>query len=100
MSYRPRKENTQSLGEVIEEVIKNFNMEDKLTEQKIYSLWGKIMGPHIEKFTEQIHYRGKKITVKLRSAPLREELNMAKTKIIKMINKEMGKEVVDKIYFR
>lgn len=95
-----RKTNEQNLGDVIRQWLKQSNMEEKITEVKINASWGKVMGNDIQRLTERLVYRKKVLTVYLRSAPLREELSMAKTKIVQMINKEAGAHVVDEIIFR
>ncbi|MBW6479060.1 MAG: DUF721 domain-containing protein [Bacteroidales bacterium] len=95
-----RKTNEQSIGDVIRQWLKQSNMEEKITEVRINAFWGKVMGSDIQKLTERLVYRKKILTVYLRSAPLREELSMAKTKIVQMINKEAGAHVVDEVIFR
>ncbi len=95
-----RKTNEQNLGDVIRQWLKQSNMEEKITEVKINASWGKVMGNDIQRLTERLVYRKKVLTVYLRSAPLREELSMAKTKIVQMLNKEAGAHVVDEIIFR
>ena len=95
-----RKTNEQSLGDVIRQWLKHSNMEEKITEVRINASWEKIMGGDIQKLTERLVYRKRILTVYLRSAPLREELSMAKTKIAQMINKEAGSNVVDEVIFR
>lgn len=95
-----RRTNEQSLGEVIRQWLKQSNMEEKITEVRINASWEKVMGSDIQKLTERLVYRKRVLTVFLRSAPLREELSMAKTKIAQMINKEAGSNVVDEVIFR
>ncbi len=95
-----RKSNEQSLGEVIKQVIKDLKPDEKITRVKIISSWEKVMGPQIHSLTSKVEYRNKILTVYLKSAPLREELSMAKTKIATMINKDVGSRAVDEIVFR
>jgi predicted nucleic acid-binding Zn ribbon protein len=95
-----RKTNEQSLGDVIRQWLKQSNIEEKIIEVRINASWGKVMGSDIQRLTERLVYRKKILTVYLRSAPLREELSMAKTKIVQMINKEAGSHVVDEVIFR
>jgi predicted nucleic acid-binding Zn ribbon protein len=95
-----RKTNEQSLGDVIRQWLKQSNIEEKIIEVRINASWGKVMGSDIQRLTERLVYRKKVLTVYLRSAPLREELSMAKTKIVQMINKEAGSHVVDEVIFR
>ncbi|TVQ14239.1 MAG: DUF721 domain-containing protein [Bacteroidetes bacterium] len=95
-----RKSNEQSLGEVIQQFIKAYKIEDKITEVQINSAWGKVMGAQIQSFTEKIVFKDKVLTVYLRSAPLREELSMARTKIIEKLNEEVKKKAVKELVFK
>lgn len=95
-----RKSNEQSLGEVIKQWLREFNNEEKITEVRINTAWEKVMGDMIYKQTKNLVYKNKTLTVYLRSAPLREELSMARTKIISNINKEIGSDTVNEVYFR
>lgn len=95
-----RKSNQQTLGEVIKEFLKNFGLEEKVTETQIAETWEKIMGPGIARYTQRISLRNKTLTVQLSSPALRQELSYGKTKIIKMINEAIGKEVVEDLVLR
>ncbi len=95
-----RKSNEQSLGEVIKQWLRESNNEEKITEMRINTAWAKVMGDMIYKQTKNLVYKNKTLTVYLRSAPLREELSMARTKIIANINKEIGPDTVNEVYFR
>ncbi len=92
--------NERSLGDIIKIVLKRHGLEDKLTEAKIFSLWEKIMGAPIAKYTSRLSLKHGNLIVYLSSSVLRNELTYAKTKIIRMINDELGKPVVQDIVFR
>ncbi len=92
--------NEKSLGDIIREVIHQHGLENKLTEKRIFASWEKIMGQPIAKYTVRLYYKDGRLTVYLSSPALRNELSMAKQKIIAMINKEMGSNLVEDILFR
>lgn len=92
--------NERPLGDIIKTVLKRHGLEDKLTETKIFSSWEKIMGQPIAKYTSKLSLKQGNLVVYLRSSVLRNELSFAKTKIIKMINKELGKQVIQDIVFK
>ncbi len=94
------KSNERPLGDIIREFVRLYHLDDKLTEARIASLWEKIMGEAIAKYTTGLYLKDHKLTVYLTSAPLRNELHLASTKIIQSINREMGKVVVKTISFR
>jgi predicted nucleic acid-binding Zn ribbon protein len=95
-----KRTNEQSLGDLIRHFLKNFQLEEKVTEAHIMASWEKVMGSPIANYTEKVTLRRKVLTVYLTSSVLRNELCMAKTKIIKMINKELDQEAIEEIIFR
>ena len=52
------------------------------------------MGKNIQKYTYKVYYKKGILYVKLKSSVLKEELTFEKVKIIKLINKELGKEYI------
>lgn len=92
--------NQKSLGESIREFLKTYQLEEKLTETRITVSWEKVMGHHIAKYTQKVSLKKKVLYVDLTSSVMRNELILAREKIIKMINKEMGSQVVDDVVFR
>jgi predicted nucleic acid-binding Zn ribbon protein len=88
------------LGQAIKEVLRNYGLEEKLTETQIFSSWEKIMGTPISAYTERLYLKNGCLTVYLRSSALRNELGFAKSKIIKMINDEIKKPVIKEIIFK
>ncbi len=94
------KSNQYTLGEAIQEFLKNYRLEEKITETRIRQAWSKIMGQAIGRYTRRIILKKGELTVYLNSSVLREELSMGKSKIVKLINKEMGSDVIDSITFR
>ncbi len=95
-----RKSNEQSLGEVISQWIKEWKLENKITEVRIHAAWEKVMGQQIHSLTDKVTFSDQKLTIFLRSAPLREELSLAKTKIIDLINKEVGQTAIKELHLR
>lgn len=95
-----RKTNEQSLGEVIKQIISDFRFKDKLLEVRINTAWKKVMGAQIESYTDRLVFKNAVLTVFLKSAPLREELHMARTRIAKLINKELNENAIKEIILR
>ena len=52
------------------------------------------MGENIQKYTYKVYYKRGILYVKLKSSVLKEELTFEKAKIIKLLNKELGKEYI------
>jgi hypothetical protein len=58
------------------------------------------MGPAIQKYTTAIKLQNDTLYVQLSSSVLREELSYGKEKIIRMLNEELGKDLVKKLVLR
>lgn len=66
---------------------------------KIREIWAKIMGKMIvEKTGEMVFYKGK-LTIRVTSSPLRQELDLSKTKVMEMLNEELQGPFVKEIQF-
>ncbi len=94
------RHNTRHIGELISELLKNNRLEEKITETRIMASWDKVMGGHIARYTESVSVRRGKLTVHLRSSVLRNELEYARDKIIRMINEELGEAIIREVVFR
>ena len=55
------------------------------------------MGPGVATHTTSVKLNNKTLIIQLKSSVLREELSYGKEKIIKMMNEELGKEVLSKL---
>jgi hypothetical protein len=62
--------------------------------------WARLMGNGVNNYTTEIELRFDTLYVSLSSSVLREELSLGKSKIIRMINEEIGKELVKKLVLR
>ena len=95
-----RRTNDHSLKEVINDLLKEYQLSDKLKELKIIESWPKIVGKIIAKHSTGIYLRNKKLYITLDNAAIREELLFAKTKLLKSINKTVGENYVEEIIFK
>ncbi len=95
-----KKNNEISLGDAIKQVLKGLRLDEKLEEVNVMNSWEKVVGPMINRHTTKLFIRNKILYVNLDSAPLRNELMLARNKIVKALNKEAGKNVIEDIVFR
>ena len=64
---------------------------------KVEETWFKMMGPGVATHTTSVKLNNKTLIIQLKSSVLREELSYGKEKIIKMMNEELGEEVLSKL---
>lgn len=94
------KHNEHNLKDVIDKFLKVYKLEDKLAEKRLIGTWESVMGVMIAKHTKDIYIKHQQMFVTLDSSALRNELAMAKTKIVKMLNDTAGKEIISEVIFR
>ena len=100
MKSSERKFGPQIISKVLDEIIHSKALNKGLINAKVRQLWPSLMGENIDRYTKKIIVRNKTLIISLSSAPLREELTYGKEKIIKMINEELGRKLIEKIIFR
>lgn len=91
---------SHNLKDVLDELIKTYRWGGKIGEIRIIETWNKVVGPMISKHTDKIQLKGKILYVSLDSSALRNELMMARSKIVDSINKEIGSKILEDIVFR
>lgn len=94
------RHNEHSIKEAIEKLLKVYKLDDRLAERRMIGSWEEVMGKMIANHTKDLYVRNKQLFVTLDSAALRNELSMAKTKIIQMMNKAAGKEIINDVVLR
>ncbi len=94
-----RISNNQSIREVIEELLSAYHIEDKVNETRVIGLWDQVVGKMIARETTHLYIKNKILYVKLNSPALRQELGYARTKLVKLLNKAAGSEVISDIAF-
>jgi len=56
-----------------------------------------MMGPGVSNHTSSVKLQNKTLIIQLNSSVLREELSYGKDKIIKMMNEEIGEDLIVKL---
>lgn len=92
-----RKKEASSVKDLMQSFIKENNLTKGMQKLQIEEVWEKLMGAGVVSYTEYVQLQNKTLIIKLTSSVLREELSYGKEKIIKMINEEMGEELVTRL---
>ncbi|MAU15556.1 MAG: RNA-binding protein [Muricauda sp.] len=88
------------LSEALSEFIKENKLQKGIDKVDVREAWEKLMGNGVNNYTTAVELRNETLFISLSSSVLREELSLGKTKIIKMINEELGKDLVKKLVLR
>lgn len=88
----------------LSKALKRFIQENKLQggidKVDAREAWIKLMGNGVNNYTQSVELKGDVLYVALTSSVLREELSYGKSKIIKMMNEDLGKELIKTLVLR
>jgi predicted nucleic acid-binding Zn ribbon protein len=88
------------MGDALKEFMDKSRMKPRLTEVRIQENWEQMMGKTISRYTENIQLIDGKLMITTTVAPLKQELNYSKDKIIKLVNEMLGEKVVREVIIR
>jgi len=95
-----RNQEPTKLNSALDQMFDVYKIKGKADQTTIISLWEELMGKTIASRTTKLFFRGNVLNVQLSSAPLRQELTLAKDKILKMFAEKVGSHAIDDIVFR
>jgi predicted nucleic acid-binding Zn ribbon protein len=98
-SENSRQADIVSLHDSIKALLRTYRLQGKLNEVAVVSNWEKVMGKAVALKTKEVYVSNGKLFVRLTSAPLKHELVMAKTRVMDMINSEVGEAVIKEVVF-
>ena len=89
-----RKNDNLRLGEALQEFIAENKLQKGMDRVNAREAWKNLMGNGVNNYTTAIELRNDTLFVSLSSSVLREELSLGKSKIIKLLNEELGKDLI------
>jgi hypothetical protein len=95
-----KKADNFTIGDALKQYIGNGKLAQGLDQVNVKDAWYKVMGSGVAGYTTAVILERDVLFVSLSSSVLREELSYGKPKIVRMINEELGKMLVDKIVLR
>ncbi len=95
-----RLSNESPIGDVLKEIISQNRLQPGIDGVAVRDAWNSLMGNGVKNYTKEVSLKGSTLHVMLSSSVLREELAYGKEKIVRMINEELGREVVREVVLR
>jgi len=95
-----RKKNTESLREILQQVLKSNHLDKQLNEKHLIEAWPKILGENITKYSTNLVVKNRVLYVSISSSVLRHDLFLSREKIKDSLNREVGVELIKEIIFR
>ncbi len=94
---KPARTGEGTLGEAIQDMLRAYRLEGKFQETHVVHAWERVMGKPIAHRTTEVFVRDRKLYVRLSSPPLRHQLSMAREKIVRLLNEDVGAEVIREV---
>jgi len=95
-----KKSNLVKLGDAINQLFKQENLDVKISQFTVKNSWKEIAGEPIAVNTTDIFFNNKTIFVTLKSAALKHEVSFRKEELLNNINKFCGYKLVENIVIR
>jgi len=99
MKERDRASKESSLEDVINRLLKAYQLDGRMKEMDVISSWEEMMGKAVAHRTEKISIRNRVLHLKLNSSVMRDELLHGKQVIIERVNQKAGEKMIDDVWF-
>jgi predicted nucleic acid-binding Zn ribbon protein len=90
-------DNTQHIGQAIQELLKSYHIKSKFDQANLVSSWEEMVGKPVAKRTKKVFLKNKVLFVELDSPSMKHDLNLHKIQIIELFQKKFGIEVIKEI---
>ena len=95
-----KRTEAKNIGEIINDLLKQENLDVALDEHRASALWPQIVGDGINRYTIRRYVKDGVMTVYMSSAELANELMLNRATLIQRINEALGREIIHEIIFK
>lgn len=95
-----RRKNTERLGDIIGQVLKQNHLDGKLYENRVIQSWAEVLGQTINNYTDKLYFKDGTLFVTLSSSVLRHELFLEREKIKSSLNNYVQSNIIKNIIFQ
>lgn len=89
--------NAKSIDQIIREVVEASNLSENFARQRANSLWNDIVGPAVAAKTMRRYVDGPVLHVYISSAAIKNELQMQRSNIVKLLNEAVGSQAITEL---
>ena len=94
-----KRTKTVSIAQVVNELLDEYKIDDKLKEARIIAAWSEVLGP-LSKSTDELYLKNGVLFARLSSSVIRNELYMMRSMLVQRLNEKAGAKVITDIVFR
>lgn len=95
-----KRTEAKNIGQIINDLLKQENLDVALDEHRASALWPEIVGNGINRYTIRRYVKDGVMTVYLSSASLANELMLSRDSLIQRINEALGRDIIHEIIFK
>jgi hypothetical protein len=95
-----RRSEISSIKDLLKQAVDENRLNDGLDKVKVKRIWAEVVGKFATNATTDIYVSGSKLFVQINSSIIRSELMLIKSDLIKMINKEIGRNFIKDLIIR
>lgn len=100
MNEYKRSQEGQPLKELIDKLMKAYQLDGKLKEMEVINAWPELMGIAVANRTRSIRIANGVLQLQMDSAVMRDELQHGKQIIIERVNQFAGSKMIHDIWFK
>jgi predicted nucleic acid-binding Zn ribbon protein len=97
MSSRNPKDEFQSMGQAIRELLNSYRLTTKFDEASLIASWERLAGRPIAKRTKKIYIRNRVLFVELDSPSMKHDFSLHKDQVLDLFKKEFGAGIISDI---
>lgn len=97
--FKMERRKPEQIGDVLRSLFEENSMQNRLDEVRAADMWPNIVGEAIALLCSKPFVNNGLMTIGVKSASLRHELNMNRSSLIKALNLSLGKDIVKEIRF-
>jgi len=94
-----KRTKTVSIAQIVNELLGEYKIDDKLKEARIIAAWSEVLGP-LSKSTDELYLKNGVLFARLSSSVIRNELYMMRSMLVQRLNEKAGAKVITDIVFR
>ena len=95
-----KRNNTEQIGDVIRQFLRQEGLETPLNEYRLVDAWKDVVGSVIMRYTTNLYIKNQTLYVHLSSSVIRQELMMGRELLVRNLNAKAGAQVIANIIFR
>jgi predicted nucleic acid-binding Zn ribbon protein len=86
-----------SIQDAIRQFLNKSKIKGSIQAMRIEEIWEQLMGKTIARYTDKIQIFGNKLIITTQVAPLKQELNYQKEKIMQRVNEALKENIIKEV---